>query len=212
MNEPPRIEGLPLGAAAEMWGPPDLLRILREAVAAGECPDRQTEVYLPTVPAKGHPARAPAIAALTAASRLALLKVLRSRLIAGKELIAFGLRIERGKQPELARSMIPPAWWEIEVFDDGGDIDFGEGVRFAKVRVYRMPDVRPANDCEPTKSHQDIVNQWMLERATKENRKLKKPELMDACRTETGATWREALAAYQSLPPHFRYKGGRPKN
>jgi hypothetical protein len=75
-----------------------------------------------------------------------------------------------------------------------------------------MPDVRPANDCEPTKSHQDIVNQWMLKTAIKENRKLKEGELRDACVAATGATWREVLAAHRSLPSHFRYKGGRPKN
>jgi hypothetical protein len=109
MKEPPRREGLPLFAAAENLGPPALVMILREAIAANAFPSRQPGVYLPTVPLAPGPERTQAINCLITASRLALLHDLRRRLIGGEELIAFGLRVEQGKQRDLQRSTIPPA-------------------------------------------------------------------------------------------------------
>lgn len=87
-----------------------------------------------------------------------------------------------------------------------------EELRWMELEVFevseRMAPPHP-NARDNTTIRQDRADQWMLKRAAKENQKLKQSTLLfRACMAETGATWRESLAAHRNLPEELRFKQG----
>jgi hypothetical protein len=63
------------------------------------------------------------------------------------------------------------------------------------------------------KPDQSVVNEWLLNRATAEGRRLKyntDADIRVECAAETGASVRQIKAAFQVLPDDYRYTRGKP--
>ncbi len=56
---------------------------------------------------------------------------------------------------------------------------------------------------------QRAVRDWLLRRATEEQRRLKQRVEFSDCKVATGCTWREYLLAFRQLPIEYRYTRGK---
>jgi hypothetical protein len=84
---------------------------------------------------------------------------------------------------------------------------FYTSVRFRDDAIAQIWAPSPA---APRRELKDLAI-WMLDHARREApRKLKRNLAIKECVKETGPTWRQAAAAYETLPMQYRYKRGAP--